>query len=223
MSAPILYYAPLSPPSRFALLSAKLLGVEVDVRILDLSKGEHKSEEFLAKNPNGTVPTLEDGDLILYESMAIFRYLAHKKGATNFYPFDNPGQIAAVDIAGETIRSKVVDNTGKIVFNKVIKPTFFKQPGDENAIKEGYDGLAKALPEIEKTFYKEDPNFLVGTGPSYGDVLFLCWVSQLNMVQFDFAPFPKVAAQIAHWSANVAEYSEVHGPFFEILKSFGEQ
>ena len=40
--------------------------------------GVNKTPEFLALNPNGLVPTLRDGDLILWESNSILRYLAHK-------------------------------------------------------------------------------------------------------------------------------------------------
>jgi glutathione S-transferase len=39
---------------------------------------EHKKPEFLALNPNGKVPVLTDGDVVLWESMAIDFYLAEK-------------------------------------------------------------------------------------------------------------------------------------------------
>jgi glutathione S-transferase len=39
---------------------------------------EHKSETFLALNPNGKVPTLVDGEFVLWESMAIDLYIARK-------------------------------------------------------------------------------------------------------------------------------------------------
>ena len=42
----------------------------------DTDRGETRTPAFLAKNPNGRVPVLEDGDLILWESTAIIRYLA---------------------------------------------------------------------------------------------------------------------------------------------------
>lgn len=49
-----------------------------------------------AKNPNRLVPVVEDGDLILWESNAIVRYLAAKHGAGSLWPED-PGQRALSD------------------------------------------------------------------------------------------------------------------------------
>lgn len=40
--------------------------------------GESRTPEFLRLNPNGHIPVLRDGDLVLWESMAINLYLAHK-------------------------------------------------------------------------------------------------------------------------------------------------
>ena len=48
-------------------------------------RGASKSEEYLAINPNGRVPTLVDGDLVLFESMAINLYLARTYGG-DLYP-----------------------------------------------------------------------------------------------------------------------------------------
>ncbi|MET0181942.1 MAG: glutathione S-transferase family protein [Caulobacterales bacterium] len=45
--------------------------------------------EYLAKNPNGLVPTIEEEDgWALWESHAIIRYLAAKAGSEQFYPSD---------------------------------------------------------------------------------------------------------------------------------------
>lgn len=50
---------------------------------------DSKSADFLAINPNGRIPALVDGDVALFESMAINLYLA-KNYAPALYP-DNPG------------------------------------------------------------------------------------------------------------------------------------
>ena len=43
---------------------------------------------YRAMNPNGTVPTIDDGGYILWESNAIVRYLARKHGAGTLWPED---------------------------------------------------------------------------------------------------------------------------------------
>lgn len=48
--------------------------------------GGNREPEYLAMNPNGLVPTLRDGDLVLWESHAILRYLAAQYGAGTLWP-----------------------------------------------------------------------------------------------------------------------------------------
>ncbi|HVJ40731.1 MAG TPA: glutathione S-transferase family protein [Dongiaceae bacterium] len=43
---------------------------------------------YLNLNPNGKVPTLVDGDVVIWESNTILRYLGNKAGKTEFYPAD---------------------------------------------------------------------------------------------------------------------------------------
>jgi len=51
---------------------------------------------YLGLNPNGKVPTLVDGDVVIWESNTILRYLATKHGATALYPAD-PAQRSQVE------------------------------------------------------------------------------------------------------------------------------
>jgi glutathione S-transferase len=83
-----LYYSPLSPNSRKVRIAAALLGIDLDLVHVDLDKGEQRRPEFLAKNPMGKVPVLEDGELILPESAAIMAYLADSKPGNSLYPAD---------------------------------------------------------------------------------------------------------------------------------------
>lgn len=50
--------------------------------------GGNKAPEYLALNPNGLVPTLDDDGFVLWESNAIVRYLAAKHAAGSLYPSD---------------------------------------------------------------------------------------------------------------------------------------
>lgn len=58
--------------------------------------GGTASPDYLALNPNGLVPTLRDGDLVLWESHAIVRYLSAHYGSGLLFPVD-PAARAVVD------------------------------------------------------------------------------------------------------------------------------
>jgi glutathione S-transferase len=63
-----LYFHPLSSNSRRVTMTARQLGLEPDLIIVDLLKGEHKDPESLRFNANGRVPLLEDDGFYLWES-----------------------------------------------------------------------------------------------------------------------------------------------------------
>ena len=51
----------------------------LDDQLVDLSRGEQRTPDYLALNPTGRTPTLVDGDFVLWESNAIMQYLASGK------------------------------------------------------------------------------------------------------------------------------------------------
>ena len=77
----ILYDYILSPDCYKVRLLASLVGARLDLRAVDFHPGaEHRSAPFLRINPAGTIPVLQDGDLILTESAAILTYVAASHG-----------------------------------------------------------------------------------------------------------------------------------------------
>jgi glutathione S-transferase len=72
-----LYHSPQSRSIRPRWLLEEI-GAPYEVKLIRLEAGDQKSPEYLKLNPNGTVPTLVDGDLVLWESAAICQYLADK-------------------------------------------------------------------------------------------------------------------------------------------------
>jgi glutathione S-transferase len=71
------------------------LGLDFDRVDLGGKFGGNKEKPYLEKNPNGLVPTLEDGDFILWESNSIMRYLVDKYGHGRLLPSAPEGRADA--------------------------------------------------------------------------------------------------------------------------------
>jgi glutathione S-transferase len=83
------YTTPASAPARMVLLFAKHLNVDLNIKTLDMLKGEHMKPEFIAINPQHTVPTMVDNGFVLTESRGILMYLQNKYGKDDsLYPKD---------------------------------------------------------------------------------------------------------------------------------------
>jgi len=73
-----LYWGSGSPFVWRVMLTLEVKGLKYESKLLEFSKGEHKTPAYLRLNPRGKVPTLKDGDFVLYESLAIMSYLDRK-------------------------------------------------------------------------------------------------------------------------------------------------
>ncbi len=73
-------YAFSTPNSVKIPIALEELGLAYHLHRVDIRKGEQKSADFLALNPNGKVPLLVDGDLKIAESGAILMHLAERTG-----------------------------------------------------------------------------------------------------------------------------------------------
>jgi glutathione S-transferase len=87
-----LYFHPFSSNARRAVITAFELNIPVELVLVDLPKREQQQPAFLAKNPAGRVPVLEDGPVILPESHAIMLYLASRSKDQTLYPSDVQSQ-----------------------------------------------------------------------------------------------------------------------------------
>jgi len=70
-----LYHSPQSRSIRPRWMLEEI-GAPYELKLIRLDANEQKSSEYLKLNPNGTVPTLVNGELVLWESAAICQYLA---------------------------------------------------------------------------------------------------------------------------------------------------
>lgn len=86
-----LYDFELSGNSYRIRLFLSLLGLKYELAPLNLMQGEQREPRFLALNPRGQVPTLDDGGTVVWDSMAILVYLARKYGGEKWLPVDAAG------------------------------------------------------------------------------------------------------------------------------------
>src|ERR1700757_1363629 len=62
------------------------LGLSYDLVLVDRAKNAQKSNDYLKINPNGRIPTLVDGDLVLFEAVAIVLHLVDQHPGAGLAP-----------------------------------------------------------------------------------------------------------------------------------------
>ncbi len=62
------------------------LGLPFQLQLVDRDNDAHKSPDYLKLNPNGLIPVMQDGDLVLYETAAILLHLADTNPQAGFAP-----------------------------------------------------------------------------------------------------------------------------------------
>lgn len=187
MSAIKLYTFPLSGHSHRVELFLSLLGLEAELINLDLANGEHKTPEFLAKNPAGQIPVLEDGDITLADSNAILLYLANKYDAKrNWYPEDLLQQVE--------IQKYFSLAAGKLTFG----------PCNARLINVFGAALDKAfaltISHSFLTLFNQDlanKNWLVGDKPSLADIAHYTYIAHAPEGDVSLEQYPNVTAWIS--------------------------
>jgi glutathione S-transferase len=130
--------------------------------------GGNDTPEFLAMNPNGTVPVLQDGaNEPLWESGAILRYLATRYGAAPFWPQD-PAARAQIDKWTEWSKINIATNFIGPIFWRVVRTA----PKDQNhaAIAAAIKTLGRYLDIAEARLATHD--FLGGDAFTLADIQF---------------------------------------------------
>lgn len=121
-------------------------GLTFEVKNLQASKGEHKSEAYLALNPRGKVPVFTDGELALYETSSIVEYIEDKfTDGPRLFPSD-PAQRARV-------RRLIceIDQYWLPAATKLMRNLYFKGEADWNRdeIEEGRSAMLSELEHFE--------------------------------------------------------------------------
>jgi glutathione S-transferase len=128
-----LYDFPFSPNCRKVRAVVYELGIELEHENVDLLRDASHAPAFLAKNPNGRVPVLEDGELILWESIAIMRYLAV---GSPLLP-QAPRAAAEVDRWLAWQLAHIGPAMSKVAFERIVRPIMQRGEPDAARVAEG--------------------------------------------------------------------------------------
>ena len=125
-----LYELQPSPHARKVRLLAAELGIPLNKVPVDPRIGETRTKEYLAMNPNGRVPTLEEDGFVLWESPAILKYLSAKRPERGLCGGD-PKTQALIDqwICWWVGGAEAAIDT--LAWEKLIKPKVLNQPGND--------------------------------------------------------------------------------------------
>ncbi|WNJ98800.1 glutathione S-transferase family protein [Thalassospiraceae bacterium LMO-JJ14] len=144
--------------------------IGLDVERVDVGGafGGNDQADYLAKNPNGRVPTIEDDGFILWESNTIVRYLAEKYGSAPWKPAKIEDTFLAHQWMDFYLTTLHPDMT-------VLFWTLVRTPPE----KRDAAAFDKALAQAAKTWaivdaHLADNPFMTGTAPSMGDVPLGC-------------------------------------------------
>ncbi|MGE5303567.1 MAG: glutathione S-transferase family protein [Alphaproteobacteria bacterium] len=158
-----LYWGSGSPFAWRVMLALEVKGLAYESKLLEFSKGENKTAAYLALNPRGKVPTLKDGDFVVYESLAIMAYLDRK------YP-DPPLFGRTAEETGLIWRALSECESYMVsAGDKVVRPIFFGKGLDNvEEIQKAAQTLRQELKMIDERV--ADHQWLVGANLSAADI-----------------------------------------------------
>jgi glutathione S-transferase len=199
------YWASGSPFSWRVLLTLEVKQLPYQSKLLTFSKREHKAPAYLALNPRGKVPTLKDGDFVLYESLAIMAYLDIEYPERPIFGF-TPREIGTIGrLISENI-SYVCDPIGKVVGPLLFGSTAEKEAEIQAAATTVYPELAR----LEATVAKSP--WLAGIAISAADIVVYPWMQMLlraarkeatKPLNLKFLPFDVRYPHLAAWVKRI--------------------
>jgi len=192
-----LYVFPPSPRVFKVMAVANHLGIDWTLHPVDLIKGEQKSGEFAALNPNMRMPVLKDGSYVLWESNAIGQYLAGKNAESRLLPADERGRLDVTrwqfwDLAHWDPPCSI------FMFENVIKPAVLKigEP-DPEAITKGSESFHRAAKVLDGQL--KGKKFVTGENLTLAD---FCLGAMMNLA--DKARYPVESyREIKRWHATL--------------------
>ena len=171
----------LSGHSHRVELLLSLLGLPYEQVDVDLAAGAHKQPAFLAMNPFGQVPVIQDGETTLADSNAILVYLANKYDAGQWLPRD-PAAAAAV-------QRWLSVAAGPVAYGPATArlATLFKAPVNaEEAIARAHDLFAVMEAELKTS------SFLTGNTPTIADIANYTYIAHAPEGNVSLESYPQI-------------------------------
>lgn len=199
-----LYYFE-TPNPRKTCAMAKHLGVAVEHVRVDLSKGQNKSSDYLAINPNGKVPALQDGSLKLWEANAIMCYLAEKAGS-ELWP-SNPLKRVEVMRWLSWDANHFSRHAGTLYFENMIKATFGMGAPDATAISEASGYFKRYAGVLDEQLSQQQ--YVAGDDLTIADFAVASFLPYAEGSNLPLEPF----SNIQRWNIALNELPAWREPF----------
>ena len=206
-----LYWGSGSPFAWRVMLALEIKKLPYESKLLEFSRGDHKTPEFLKLNPRGKVPVLKDGDFVIYESLAMMAYLDRKYPAPPLFG-KTPEETGLIWRA--ISESDYLMNAG----DKVIRPVFFGKGLDKvEEIQQGAQTIRDELKRLDEQL--AHGQWLVGSEISAADIAVFPLVQLCQRAaakeaarQFDLRllPLEKTYPNVAQWVHRIEAL-----PFYE--------
>ena len=161
------------------------LGVPFEAVSVNLLTGEHRQHPFLALNPAGKVPVLEDGGLVLTESVAIVLYLAEKYPEKGFAP---AGLHARAELARWLLftATELEQPLWRISRHSAIYPEDKRLPGEIALARDDFLAMAKVLDQ-----HMVDREFVIGDSVTVADFVLAYTLDWAQLVDL-LGDFPRL-------------------------------
>lgn len=148
MSEITVYGIPGSPFLRAVEVVLKEKGL--DYHLQAMAPGEHKSEEHLKRHPFGRIPAFEHGELTIYETQAILRYLDDRFPHPPLTPGTPEQRTVMNQVIGIIEWYFFPKAAAPIGFNRIIGPRLLGIPGDETAVTEAMPTAQTCFAEFDR-------------------------------------------------------------------------
>ncbi|MBI3708152.1 MAG: glutathione S-transferase family protein [Proteobacteria bacterium] len=200
-----IYWGSGSPYAWRALLALEIKKVPYTSRLLEFSKGQHKTPEYLALNPRGKVPALRNGKVVLAESLAILAYLDRE--------FPQPPLFGRTAEQAGLIWKSIFESMNYLepVANRVIAPLFFNEAAEKaDDIRAAAKDVHAELAGMERRLAAQD--WLATDGLSAADIAVYPWIELLlraagkeaaGPLNLGLLPLAKTYPAIAAWCDRV--------------------